>query len=417
MAASVWADALGAIKGGGPVYVAGCTGEPTAFLDAIEQDPGIAGNRCFTGVWIPGVNRRDPTTARNGSRAVSTFVTPALQDGIRAGRVSVMPLHYSDTYRWLAGPADVSGAVFQVSPPQYGHVSLGVSVDFTPAVIAADVLLIGQINPAMPAPKSAPRIAVDRFHALIEAESPLLSYDSGAVSGVFENIARNVVALIPADATLQLGLGKLQTAVLSALPGARRMAFNAGMISEPLLARLNRGDFEAGVTTGVALGDADFCARCATDARITFAPVAHTHDQQRLAAIRSFVSVNSILEIDLFGQGNGEFIAGRQITGHGGLLDFIRGARASEGGRAILALPSTAGQGATSRIVLALAPGLPATVARADIDWVVTENGAVNLRYKSIDERAEALISVAAPAFRDDLGNEWARMRGKALAE
>jgi acyl-CoA hydrolase len=144
---ATWADALGCFSADGPIYLAGCCSEPTAFLNALEGDPDIAHKRTFTGVWIPGVNKRDPTN--NGSRtAISIFASPTLNDAVSLGRVSLLPMHYSTTDNWLRNDANLAGGIFQVSPPRDGYVGLGMSCDFTPAVVASNAPLIGQINPA-----------------------------------------------------------------------------------------------------------------------------------------------------------------------------------------------------------------------------------------------------------------------------
>ena len=141
-----------------------------------------------------------------------------------------------------------------------------------------------------------------------------------------------------------------------------------------------------------------------------FAPVTYTHAISTLAEIQNFQAINSCIEVDLFGQANAEFIRGRQISGTGGLVDFLRGAALSDGGRAVLALASTAKQGSISRIV----PRLPAnatSISRADVDTVVTQHGIAELKYKSIDERARALIEIADPAFREQLNADWYEIR------
>jgi acyl-CoA hydrolase len=143
---------------------------------------------------------------------------------------------------------------------------------------------------------------------------------------------------------------------------------------------------------------------------LRFAPVSHTHDVRVIARIDRFVAINSVLAVDLSGQANAEMLNGRQVSGTGGLLDFVRGARLSKGGRSILALPSTVG-GRTSRIVPRLGEGDVVSCPRADADIVITEHGIARLRDKSLDERAEALIAIADPAFRDDLAARWEELR------
>lgn len=411
-----WQDALRLLKQDGPIYIAGNCGEPTAALDAFAADPEALRGRTLTGVWIPGVNRRDPTAEIPGIRAETIFTSADLSDGIAAGRVSIMPMHYSAMGRRFAaglscGGAPLAGGILQVAPPRDGRVSLGVSVDFTPAIAAAGVPLIAQVNPAMPEPADGVTLPVDRFAALIEAESTLPAYDAGAPSSTLARIGQVLAEMIRPGDTLQLGIGKLQAAVLSALDGAHDLTFHAGMIAPGIMDRLEGGVFLGGVTTGVALGDIAFYDRAASDTRIAFRPVDITHGHASLSGLDRLTAINTVLEVDLFGQANGEMVGGRQITGHGGLVDFVRGAQASPGGRSVLALPATARGGTESRIRAALDRGTVATVGRGDADFVVTEYGVASLRDKSIEQRAEALTAIAAPEFRDTLWTEWEALR------
>jgi acyl-CoA hydrolase len=185
------------------------------------------------------------------------------------------------------------------------------------------------------------------------------------------------------------------------------------MVSDPLLKVLDAGvlaETTDAVTTGVALGSATLYDRVARDDRVRFRPVGFTHAIARLADIPRLVAVNSLIEIDLFGQGNAEFLGQAQVSGGGGLTDFLRGAALSAGGRPVCALVSTAKGGSISRIVPRLAHGA-ATVSRADMGVVVTEHGSADLRGLDVEARAQALISLAAPAHRDWLGAAWREMR------
>lgn len=416
MTAAPWADAIQEFAADGAIFLSGCTGQPTAFLAALKEDPGIGRGREFRGVWLPGINRFDPTSAGNGTTATTIFATNELQGGIAAGRVRVVPLHYSSCYRWFRSGGGIAGAVFQVTPPRDGSVGLGISVDFAPALIDAGVPVVGQVNPQMPDPASGPRIPVDRFSALIEAPDGLVEHDPGMPSGTLRRIAHHVAGLIRPGDTVQLGLGKLQRAVIDALSGTDDLRLHGGMVSDAVLDAVGNGGFRQGITAGVALGSRSFYDRVAKDPRFRFVPVHQTHDAAVLRSLPSFVSVNSVLEVDLFGQCNGEFLGERQITGHGGLVDFTRGANASEGGRSIVALPSTAGEGHSSRIVPRLCPSRPVTLARSDVQWVVTEHGAANLAHADTEQRAERILNVADPAFRDRLADDWSALRNRRAA-
>jgi acyl-CoA hydrolase len=247
------------------------------------------------------------------------------------------------------------------------------------------------------------------FDLVAEDETPLLAYEAGTLDPAFDVIKGHLQSLLTPGASLQFGLGKAGVAAVQALEGLKGLRIHSGMVAGPLQAVLDSGALTE-VVTGLAAGDAGLYALCGRDPRIRFEPSGFTHDIRTLAAIPKLVAVNSALEIDLFGQANAEFQGGRQISGTGGLTDFLRGARLSEGGLPILALPSSAKGGAISRII----PRLPQTavsVTRADVGLVITEHGIADLRGQTLDGRAEALIGVAEPAHRDALANAWADIR------
>ncbi|MEL7454573.1 MAG: acetyl-CoA hydrolase/transferase C-terminal domain-containing protein, partial [Pseudomonadota bacterium] len=198
-----------------------------------------------------------------------------------------------------------------------------------------------------------------------------------------------------------------------ALRGHQDLRIHAGMISTPLTELLDSeavaADYGA-ITAGVAIGTSEFYDRVVVEDRILFAPVTYTHAISTLSELPNFKAINSCLEVDLFGQANAEFIKRRQISGTGGLVDFLRGAAVSESGRGILALAATAKQGTISRIVPRL-PQNATSIARADVDTIVTEHGVAELKHKTIEQRAEALIAIADPRFREMLSAAWKDMR------
>ncbi|MFO7854331.1 MAG: acetyl-CoA hydrolase/transferase C-terminal domain-containing protein [Paracoccaceae bacterium] len=408
---SRWADVWARFAPGDRVYLAGAAGEPSAAIAALAADPEPARGLVFTGVWLPGVNKVDPTAGVPDASADVFFVTPELREGFAAGRVRHLPLHYSDTYRWLAGPADLAGAVLRVSAPEGGKVTPGLACDFLPALLASGARLFAEIDPSLPAPPGAPRIPLDRFEAALEAVTPLPIFDTGEIPADLAGIAIRIADRIRPGDTVQVGIGKAAAAVLAALSDHRGLGYHAGLVIDAMLPHLEHGTFSRGIVTGTALGTAPLYARAGAERAIEWRGVDHTHSHATIAAIPRFKAINSALEIDLFGQSNGETLRGRQISGHGGSADFQRGARASEDGEAILALPATAGGGKVSRIKPRLEPISIASIPRADADVVVTEHGVAELRWKGLDARAEALIAVAAPEHRDALADAWAEMR------
>ncbi|MEM9168845.1 MAG: acetyl-CoA hydrolase/transferase C-terminal domain-containing protein [Pseudomonadota bacterium] len=392
------------------IYVAGCSGEPQGLSAYLAKNPSAAQNATFMGVWIPGVNRTDYAGLHETARSELIFQSADFRPSFEAGRSAFRPLSYTQAWRWLEIAAiDVAIAMIS-SPDAAGAATLGVSADFTPALLARDdVRKVAVINKRMPAPTDS--VAVDRaaFDLVIEADDPLLAYVAGDTPPLFTAIAERIAVLIDDGDTVQFGLGNVQLAVLRALSAKKNLRIHSGMISDPVLDAVDAGSIAAApraITTGTALGTEPLYDFCADDKRIAFRPVSYTHSITTLAAIDRFAAINSVIEVDLFGQANAEFIGGRQISGAGGLVDFLRGAAASTGGKPILALASTARGGAVSRIVPHLSA--PATsVSRADVGFVVTEHGHADLRGLSIEERATALIAIAAPSHRAALKAAW----------
>jgi len=394
------------------LYVGGCSGEPLGIAEAFRAAPDLAAGLTFLGQWVPGLNATDWASLSAHAQAETTFLAPALRPSFEAGRTRILPMTYFQSWDWLCH-TPLDGAVLLVSPPdQEGNVSLGVSPDFGPALLArTDLPLLALINPEMPAPRHSVKAPLSRFIWIAEESRPLASAPPSPLAPAFTAIAGHIAGLVPAGAALQFGIGNVQQAALTALAGRKGLSVWSGIVSDPVLGMLD-ADPALPITTGVAVGTEALYRRLADEPRVRFLPVCETHNIARLAALRRFTAINSVLEVDLFGQANAEFIRGRQVSGTGGLTDFLRGARASQGGIGITALVSTAAGGAVSRIVPQLAPDAT-SVARADMDVVITEHGRAHLRGLDLGARAEALIAVADPAHRDALANAWDDMRGK----
>lgn len=396
------------------VYVAGCSGEPGVLHAALQEAPELAAGLTFLGIWIPGINRLDWAGLHRDARAETIFLSPDLRASFAVGRTRLLPLCYTQAAHWLA-ETELHGAVGMfAAPDSRGLASLSVSADFTGIVMArGDVVRLGLINAQMPKVQDGHAARMGRLDETVEVDAPLVTTAPAILSPAFEALAGHIAGLIGDGDALQFGLGNVQQAVLGALGGHKRLRIHSGMITDPVIGLIEAGAVESergAVTTGVAIGSEALYARAAGDPHFAFRPVPETHALPRLAAIDRFTAINSVIEVDLFGQANAEFINGRQVSGAGGLVDFLRGAAAAPGGRGILALTSTARAGKVSRIVPRLAPDAT-TIARADVQFVVTEHGIADLRLADIDARAEALITIAHPDFRASLAHEWDMMR------
>lgn len=407
-------DALRAFRARLPkrarLYVGGCSGEPLGFVEAFRQDLELAEGITFVGQWVPGINQTDWASLHPGAFAETTFLPPNLRPSFEAGRTRILPMAYSQSWDWLK-TTPLDGALMLVSPPDAaGQTSLGLSPDFGPVILGrTDVPVLALANPQMPAVPHSWQVAASRFDILAGEDRPLVQVAPAPLAPAFAEIARHVGAIVPDGAHLQFGIGNVQQAVLTELGGRKGLAIYSGIVSDPLIGMLD-ADPDLKVATGVAVGTEALYRRLAREPRVRFLPVSETHAISRLAALPRFTAINSVLEVDLFGQANAEFISGRQVSGTGGLTDFLRGARASEGGVGITALVSTAKGGAISRIVPRLTPDAT-SVTRADMDVVITEHGAARLRGLDLDARAGALISIADPAHRSALSDAWDEMR------
>ncbi|MFP4519692.1 MAG: acetyl-CoA hydrolase/transferase C-terminal domain-containing protein, partial [Oceanicaulis sp.] len=355
------------------VYVPGVAAEPYAIARGFAGAPGLADGLTFFGVWIPGVNRTDWSALGGASRFETLFLAPELRAGFEAGRIDFLPFTYIRAWRWLE-TTPVDGAILQVAPPDGdGNCSLSLASDFTPAIFERAAVRVAQVNPALPAMPGAPSIPLSAFDAVCEMETDPRGYDAGRLAPAFERIAARIANLVEDGAAVQFGLGKVQLAVLPALRSHRNLTIHSGMVSDPLLEILS-GDTVAAIRTGAVLGSAALAEALKDDPRLQMTPVNRTHALSILSGLAKFTAINSVIEVDLFGQANAEFAGGRQISGGGGLVDFARGAQGSPGGKAIFALAATAKGGSISRIV----PRLPAdatTLTRADVEIVVTEHG------------------------------------------
>ncbi len=396
------------------LYVAGCSGEPIAVANAMKDNPDLGKDTTFLGIWIPGVNKTDWASIHPSSKAESIFLSADLRSSFENGDTQFLPLSYNQSWRWLS-QTPVDAAIVMVSPPDTdGNVSLGVSADFSQALLdREDIPVFGLINHAMPDAPNSQKYPLSRFHILAETNTPLIQIPVATLPDTFSSIGEHIASLIEDGDTLQFGLGNVQQAVLQSLKNHKNLKIHAGMISDPLIDLFHTNAISEepnAVTTGVAIGTDELYDFAKAQKNISFRPVSYTHSIATLSAIPNLKAINSAIEVDLFGQANAEFINGKQISGTGGLVDFLRGAAIAPNGRGIIALTSTARRGSLTRIVPRLKPNAT-SISRADMDTVVTEHGIAELKDKSIEERAQALISIADPTFRDELHTEWSNIR------
>ncbi|MAZ88426.1 MAG: acetyl-CoA hydrolase [Cellvibrionaceae bacterium] len=407
------------------VFIQGAIGEPRTIIEALESAQKVNKTVDYYGVSIPGINRFSPHEFHPGARFHSFFLHNQIANR-SSNNLLFHPLHYRDTFRYLENHNGFDVAIIQVAPADAnGNHSLGPTVDFVPSILARTKLIIAEVNQQLPAVSNGATIKHRDIDLIVAADHDL-PCNQPLAGGVTETkIAKNVSALIDDGSCIQIGIGKLPSSILQQLRHHKRLGLHSGLISQD-----SRDLIEAGCitgenksidrhqhVTGIALGQKDFYQWVAKHPQVHFRPVDYTHDQKTLTALDQFVSINSVLEIDLLGQANAEHVQGRAVSASGGLIDFVRGARASTGGKSIIAMPATAMKGSNSRIVSRLPSDAITTLCRADIDYLVTEYGSASLFSLATDQRAQALIDVAAPEHRDALYQDWENSKTQGQAK
>jgi acyl-CoA hydrolase len=413
-AAELLREIRGAAGGTPRYYIPGGPAEPVFLADTIGAAPDLADGATFVGNWLPGINRTDWAGLHPNARAECTFLYGEHRASFEAGRFRLHPLHYSAAHEWLK-TLPLDAAFIPVSrPDEKGRVSLSLGTDMSPALTGRSGLrLVAVIRSDMPAPASAPRLPLSAFTDVLEDASPLITLTDPPLSDEAKAIAANVATLLDDGFTIQSGIGNVQQIAMAAAAQHRNMRIHTGMVTGAVLTAMESGaisDVPGAILTGTTIGTPALYEAAGKDVRFNFQPVSITHSVPVLAAIPRFAAINGGVEVDLFGQVNSEWVNGRQLASSGGLGNFVRGAQLSAGGRSIIALPATARRGTLSRIVVQLAvPSV--TLARSEAGYVVTEYGVADLGEADLDQRAERLIAVAAPEFRDQLANDWAKLR------
>ncbi len=414
------ADALSVMSSGMTVFVHGAAATPTPLLDALAARAGLEGITLYhlhTSGPAPFVS----PDCRGRVRSVSVFAGPPVRDAIERGDADFVPIFLSDIPSlFLSRQIPLDVALLQLSPPDaHGYCTLGTSVDAALAASHTARFVIAEINDRMPRTHGNTLVPLSRIHAFIHTSRPLWAHESRPPSLVDEAIGANVAALVEDGATLQTGIGAIPDAVLRRLSDKRDLGIHTEMFSDGVVDLAKTGAItnrlkhvhRGRIVTSFVNGSQRVYDFVNDNPFVEFHPCDRTNDSSIIKVNDKVTAINSALEIDLSGQVVADSIGFRIYSGIGGQMDFIRGAALSEGGKPIIALPSTAAAGTASRIVPALKPGAGVVTTRGHVHWVVTEHGAVNLFGLSLRQRADALIRIAHPDVRGELRRAFAETR------
>jgi len=344
------------------------------------------------------------------------FLGQNVRPAVAAGRADYTPIYLSEIEKlFSSGEMPLDVALIQTSPPdEHGYLSLGTSIDCTLTAALCARHVIAEVNDQMPRTLGDTFLHVSKVAAIVETSRPLLELPTVPSTEVQHRIARNVAQLIPDGATLQLGIGGIPNAVLEALYDRKDLGIHSEMCPDGIVPLIEAGVITGArktlhrgkVVAGFVLGTKRIFDFIHNNPAFEFHPTQYANDPFVIAQNDRMVAINSAIQVDLTGQVCADSIGATPYSGFGGQLDFIRGAARSKGGMPIIALPSTACGGRVSRIVPVLDPGAGVVTGRAEVHYVVTEHGIAYLWGKTLRQRAEALIAIADPQFRDQLAEQ-----------
>lgn len=405
--------ALGVLQSGQRVFIHMAAGAPQALIEAMcERVMMLHGVEILHCINLGPAPYCEPQYAPH-CRHNALFIAANTRQAVQAGRADSIPVFLHEVEGLFTNgvlPLDV--ALIQVSPPDSsGHMSLGAAVDISLSAARSARHVIAQVNPRVPRTFGDSFLTAREVEAIVEEERPLPELDQGEITPTHIEIARHVAALVPDEATLQIGVGGIPDAVLAQLKGRRDLGVHTEMFSDGLMSLIECGAITNArktlhphkIVASFAMGSRALYEFIHDNPIFEFLPSKYVNFPPVIASNRRMVAVNSALEVDLGGQVCADSIGSVPFSGIGGQVDFVRGASHSPEGAAVIALPSTAKEGTVSRIVPRLKPGAGVVTSRGDVRWVVTEFGAVNLLGRSLRQRAELLIGIAHPAFRNDL--------------
>jgi len=405
-------QAISKIVSGNRVVFGHAAGEPVVLVDELVKQKDRLKNVELVHMVPLSECQYCLPKMENNFRHNSLFAGAGTREAIKEGRADYTPIYFSEIPRLFRDnilPVDV--ALIQLSyPDENGFLSFGVSVDYTMQTAKSAKIVIAEVNKQMPRTKGA-QIHFSEIDYIIETDRPLIEIPIPKITSVEEDIGRYVASLIPDRANLQLGIGAIPDAVLKFLVEKKDLGIHTEMFSDGVVELYEMGvitnkynNLNPGIFIATFLMGTQRLYKFAdNNPNIEMHPVDYTNNVVIAGKVNNLISINSAIQVDLFGQVCADTIGYQQYSGVGGQVDFVRASSLSPGGKSIIALPSTNKKKTISRIVPKLDEGACVTTSRNDVHYIVTENGIADLRGKTVRQRANALIDIAHPDFRKQL--------------
>lgn len=415
------AGALAAVQSGDLVFVHQGCNDPAVLIGALVERAHELRDVKLLHLATMGEAPYVRSEFEDSFRHAAVFIGSNVRRAVQEGRADYIPIFLSEVEDLIErGEIRVDVALLQCSPPDaHGFLSLGTAIDCALTAARQARRVIVEVNDQCPRTLGDTVLPVSRVDAIVECSHPLSEYHKTPAFEVHRAVARHIAEMIPDGATLQLGIGAIPDSVLEYLRDRKDLGVHSEMVSDGVIDLIEAGVINnerktlhpRKVIAGFVLGTRRLFDFIHENPIFEFHPTRYTNDPFVIARNDNMVAINSALEVDITGQVCSDSIGPLPYSGVGGQVDFVRGAARSRGGRPIIALPSTAKGDTISRIVPALKPGAGVVTSRADVHYVATEYGVAYLHGKTLGQRAEALIAIAHPKFRDEL-SRYAREVG-----
>lgn len=412
------AEAVTRIKSGDRVSIAHSVGEPAHLVAAMLANR----EACRDVEIVHMVPMSKAEYAQPGMepyfRHNSLFVGGATRETVNSGHGQFTPCYFSEIPNLFHRTLPLDVALIHVSPPdEHGYCSCGVAVDYTCESAARAPVVIAQVNSHMPRTLGDTCVHVSKMTCIVPHDEPLTELPPPRISDVEKAIGENCARLIKDGDCLQLGIGAIPDSVLLFLKDKKDLGIHSEMFSDGVVELAEAGvvnhskkNFMPGkAVVTFLMGTRRLYDYVNNNPAVNMFPATFVNNPQVAGKNDNLVSVNSCVQVDLLGQVCSESVGMTQISAVGGQVDFVRAAALSKGGRSIIAMPSTAAGGKISKIVNFLDQGAAVTTSRYDVEYVITEHGIANLKYRTAQERACMLVDIAHPDFRDELKEGFAK--------
>jgi 4-hydroxybutyrate CoA-transferase len=408
-------EAIRAIKSGDRVFLTGNCSIPKVLLNALVDYAPEVENVEITHALTLGSSDYVAEGMEDHVRVNTMFIGANVRKAVQEGRADFTPVLLSEfTLLFKQGFLPLNVALVHLSPPdEHGFCSFGVESGLTKTPAEAAQIIIAEVNQQMPRTLGDTFIHVSKIDYIVPVDYPLMEMPMAedGPSDTAQEIASRIAELIPDAATMQMGIGAIPDAVLGYLYDKKDLGVHTELFSDGVIDLVNAGVItnarktlhQGKITAGFVIGTQRLYQFIHDNPIIELHRTEYVNDPFVIAQNERQVAINSAIELDLTGQVCADSIGPKLYSGVGGQLDFIYGASRSKDGVPIIALPATAKGGQISRIVPMLKEGAGVVTTRNHVRYIVTEHGVADLYGKTIRQRAQALINIAAPEFRDEL--------------